>query len=110
MRDRSRPQKLMPVWAPITKALGMFPVPLGRMMYCKLGSKKNAEFLKQAPPVAKKVIGGQNDQVHAEGTCADRGSGERSTTGLLALFGLRAGRGRRRGWRRGRGRRGRLRG
>ena len=35
-------QKLKPTWAPTTRALGMFPVPPGRMMYCTSGSKKKA--------------------------------------------------------------------
>ena len=35
-------QKLTPVWKPTTTALEIWPVPPGRMMYCRSGWKKNA--------------------------------------------------------------------
>ena len=35
-------QKLKPLWKPITTALACWPVPPGRMMYCRSGWKKNA--------------------------------------------------------------------
>src|SRR5262249_34933809 len=35
-------QKLKPLWKPITRALACWPVPPGRMMYCRSGWMKKA--------------------------------------------------------------------